>query len=81
MFETPAWQSIQLAWEEADDANDVAATGRASARPRARRSRVLDVPCGTGRIARLSRTGGSRSSGIDAIEAFLAGGTGRRASP
>ena len=54
MFETPAWQAIQLAWEEADDADDVAAkVERALALVRG--DRVLDVPCGTGRVAKRLR--------------------------
>jgi SAM-dependent methyltransferase len=69
MFETPAWQSIQLAWEEADDANDVAArVDRAlDLTPGAR---VLDVPCGTGRIATRLAGRGLAVVGIDAIETF-----------
>ena len=69
MFETPAWQSIQLAWEAADDANDVAArVDRAlDLTPGAR---VLDVPCGTGRIATRLAGRGLAVVGIDAIETF-----------
>jgi SAM-dependent methyltransferase len=70
MFETPAWQSIQLAWEEADDPDDVAA--RVSrALDLAPGSRVLDVPCGTGRIAARLADRGLTVVGIDAIETFL----------
>ncbi len=70
MFETPAWQSIQLAWEEADDADEVAqrverALGLAAG------ARVLDVPCGTGRIAARLAARGFALVGIDAIEPFL----------
>ena len=70
MFETPAWQSIQLAWEEADDADDAAAkVARAvGVRPGAR---VLDVPCGTGRIARRLADRGFDVVGIDATTVFL----------
>ncbi|MFI5055831.1 MAG: class I SAM-dependent DNA methyltransferase [Actinomycetota bacterium] len=71
MFETPAWQSVQLAWEEADAANDVAArVDRALGL--ARGARVLDVPCGTGRIATRLADRGFTVVGIDAIETFLA---------
>ena len=71
MFETPAWQSIQLAWEEADAANDVAArVDRALGL--ARGARVLDVPCGTGRIATRLADRGFAVVGIDAIDTFLA---------
>lgn len=71
MFETPAWQSIQLAWEETDAANDVAArVDRALGL--ARGARVLDVPCGTGRIATRLADRGLAVVGIDAIGTFLA---------
>jgi SAM-dependent methyltransferase len=71
MFETPAWQSIQLAWEEADAANDVAArVDRALGL--APGARVMDVPCGTGRIATRLADRGFAVVGVDAIETFLA---------
>jgi len=70
MFETPAWRSIQLAWEEADDADEVAARAE-RALGLAPGARVLDVPCGTGRIAtRLARRGFALV-GIDATAPFL----------
>ena len=71
MFETPAWQSVQLAWEEADDANDVAVRVD-RALDLAPGARVLDVPCGTGRIASRLADRGFAVVGIDAIETFLA---------
>jgi SAM-dependent methyltransferase len=70
MFETPAWQSIQLAWEEADDADDVAARVY-RALDLAPGARVLDVPCGTGRIAIRLADRGLTVVGVDAIAAFL----------
>ncbi len=69
MFETPAWQSIQLAWHEADDADDTAARVERALDLRTG-SRVLDVPCGTGRIAQRLADGGHRVVGLDAISAF-----------
>jgi len=70
LFETPAWQAIQLAWEEADDTDDVAAkVERALAL--APGDRVLDVPCGTGRVAKRLADLGQDVVGIDAIPAFL----------
>jgi SAM-dependent methyltransferase len=70
MFDTPAWQSIQLAWDEADDTDDtVARVARALAVSAG--SRVLDVPCGTGRIATRLLDRGYSVVGIDATPAFL----------
>jgi len=70
MFETPAWQAIQLAWEEADDADEVAARVE-RALGLAPGARVLDVPCGTGRIASRLAGRGLAPVGIDATEPFL----------
>lgn len=70
MFETPAWQSIQLAWEEADDADEVAQRVE-RALDLAPGARVLDVPCGTGRIASRLVGRGLAPVGIDATEPFL----------
>jgi SAM-dependent methyltransferase len=70
MFETPAWQTIQLAWEEADDTDEVAAkVERALALSPV--DRVLDVPCGTGRVAKRLASQGLDVVGIDAIPTFL----------
>src|SRR5262245_16043433 len=71
MFTTPLWQDLQLAWEEADDADEDAALVR-DALELAPRSRVLDAPCGTGRIARRPRAKGYHVVGLDANERFLA---------
>jgi SAM-dependent methyltransferase len=70
MFSSPLWQHLQLSWEEADDADgDAEKVARAlGLRPT---SRVLDVPCGTGRIARRLRARGHRVVGIDATPRFL----------
>jgi SAM-dependent methyltransferase len=71
MFALPMWQRVQLSWEEADDADadaDQVVRALALTAP----SRVLDVPCGTGRIAKRLRTLGHDVVGIDASERFLA---------
>jgi SAM-dependent methyltransferase len=71
MFAMPIWQRVQLSWEDADDADaDADQVGRALAL--ASRSRVLDVPCGTGRIAKRLRASGHGVVGIDATDRFLA---------
>jgi hypothetical protein len=62
MFETPAWQSIQLAWQEADDADDTAARVERALDLRTD-SRVLDVPCGTDDTAQRLADGDTASSG------------------
>lgn len=70
MFSSPSWQRLQLSWEEADDA-DEDAEQVARALRLAPGSSVLDVPCGTGRIARRLRADGHRVVGIDATARFL----------
>jgi SAM-dependent methyltransferase len=70
MFETPAWQSIQLAWEEADDAENVA--GKVErALDLSPGARILDVPCGTGRIVTRLLDRDYDVVGVDATPAFL----------
>jgi SAM-dependent methyltransferase len=70
MFVSPSWQRLQLAWEEADDADEDArrAVRALQLRPG---ERVLDVPCGTGRIARRLRAAGNPTVGVDATARFL----------
>src|SRR5262245_43590229 len=70
MFTLPAWQAVQMGWEDADDADeDVLQVWHAlELSPGAR---VLDVPCGTGRITARLRERGCRAVGIDATERFL----------
>jgi SAM-dependent methyltransferase len=70
MFTAPLWQAVQLSWESADDADeDTARVARALDLPPA--SRVLDVPCGTGRIAKRLAANGYVVVGVDATERFL----------
>jgi SAM-dependent methyltransferase len=70
MFSSTSWQRLQLSWEEADDADEDAAQVEQVLRL-APGSRVLDVPCGTGRIAWRLRAAGHRVVGIDATARFL----------
>ena len=77
MFGLPLWQRVQLSWEEADDA-DEDAEQVVRALELTSHARVLDVPCGTGRIAKRLRAMGHDVVGIDATHRFLevARGTG-----
>lgn len=70
MFESPAWQRVQLAWGSAEDADDQV--------DRVERAlhlepgmRVLDVPCGTGRIASRLAARGYDVVGVDITDRFL----------
>ncbi len=69
MFEG-AWQGVQLSpWWEEGTAADVDRVE--SALELARGSRVLDVPCGAGRVALELAARGHRVTGVDATAAFL----------
>ena len=70
MFSAPGWQAVQLAWEGADDADQEVDQLERVLELRSG-VRLLDVPCGTGRIARRLAERGHRVVGIDATEAFL----------
>src|SRR5438132_6829227 len=70
MFELPAWQAVQLGWESLEDADHhvdliVRATGSRAG------MRVLDVPCGTGRIAKRLAERGLDVVGVDKTDRFL----------
>jgi len=70
MFELPPWQSVQLGWESLEDADHqidgiVRVTGLEPG------MRVLDVPCGTGRIAKRLSARGFDVVGVDLTERFL----------
>jgi len=70
MFELEAWQSIQLGWEALEDSDRqvdriVTATGLQPG------MRVLDVPCGTGRIAKRLAARGLDVVGVDLTERFV----------
>jgi SAM-dependent methyltransferase len=70
MFALPQWQRVQLSWEEADDA-DEDAEQVVRALSLAAPARLLDVPCGTGRIARRLRVLGHDVIGVDDSDRFL----------
>jgi len=70
MFTLASWQAVQFAWEQADDVDDdVLHVWHALALSPG--ARVLDVPCGTGRIATRLRERGCIVVGIDATDAFV----------
>jgi SAM-dependent methyltransferase len=70
LFASPAWQAVQLGWSDVED--EVEQTDRLVAalglEPGAR---VLDVPCGTGRIAIHLAARGFDVVGVDRTERFL----------
>jgi len=71
MFALPRWQRAQLSWEEADDA-DTDAEQVVRALDLTASARVLDVPCGTGRIAKRLRVLGHDVVGVDIEDRFVA---------
>ena len=70
MFALPQWQRVQLSWEEADDA-DEDAEQVVRALSLSAPARLLDVPCGTGRIARRLQMRGHHVVGVDVSDRFL----------
>jgi SAM-dependent methyltransferase len=70
LFTAPLWQRVQRSWEEADDADEDAARIARALQLRVG-DRVLDAPCGTGRIARRLQAQGFPCVGIDATPRFL----------
>jgi SAM-dependent methyltransferase len=78
LFASPAWQAVQLGWSGVED--EVAQTDRlVAALGLEPGSRVLDVPCGTGRIAIQLAARGFDVVGLDITERFL--DEGRAAGP
>ncbi len=77
-FDSPRWQEVQLGWAAVEDAGD-----QAERIERAlglwRGARVLDAPCGAGRIAIELASRGCRVTGIDTVERFLDAGRERAA--
>ncbi len=76
MFASPAWQAVQLAWESAEDADDQVLRVERALRLEPG-MRVLDVPCGTGRIAGRLAALGYDVAGVDRTRRFLEEGRAR----
>ena len=76
MFGSPAWQAVQLSWEQAEDADDQVERVELALRLEPG-MRVLDVPCGTGRIATRLAARGYEVVGVDLTERFLEVGRAR----
>jgi SAM-dependent methyltransferase len=76
LFASPGWQAVQLGWESAEDADD-----QVDRIVRALRlepgMRVLDVPCGTGRIGARLAALGFDVVGVDLTDRFLEEGRSR----
>ncbi|MFN8233754.1 MAG: class I SAM-dependent methyltransferase [Actinomycetota bacterium] len=78
-FETEDWQRVQLGWGSLEDAGEQADRAiRALALEPG--ERVLDVPCGDGRIAIELADHGMRVTGVDMTERFLVAGRERAAA-
>jgi SAM-dependent methyltransferase len=70
MFELPPWQAVQLGWDSLEDSDQqVDRIVRATALEPG--MRVLDVPCGTGRIAKRLAARGLDVVGVDITDRFL----------
>lgn len=77
-FEAEAWQDVQLGWASVEDAGEqadrvVRALGLEEG------ERVLDVPCGDGRLAIELAARGFMVTGVDLTERFVEAGRARAA--
>jgi SAM-dependent methyltransferase len=72
MFTLPAWQAVQFAWSDDADDSDEDTRHAWHALALSPGARVLDAPCGTGRIATRLRERGCDVVGVDAIATFAA---------
>lgn len=70
MFASEAWQHVQLGWDSVEDASEQADRVVEALRLEPG-ERVLDVPCGTGRVAIELATRGFAVVGVDAEPRFL----------
>jgi SAM-dependent methyltransferase len=70
MFGSPFWQSVQLGWGSVEDADLVVDRVERALRLRPG-MRVLDAPCGTGRISSKLAARGYSVVGVDRTERFL----------
>ncbi len=70
LFASDAWQSVQLAWDDVEDGDDQAERVVEALRL-VPGERVLDVPCGTGRIASRLAARGLAVTGVDVTERFI----------
>lgn len=78
-FATAAWRRVQLGWGSLEDAAEQADRAiRALALEPG--ERVLDVPCGDGRVAIELAARGMDVTGVDLTEAFLEAGRERAAA-
>lgn len=70
MFASDEWQKVQLGWDAVEDADDQAdrVVRALQLEPG---MRVLDVPCGTGRIAGRLAARGCAVVGVDITDRFL----------
>lgn len=72
MFASPAWQAVQLSWDTLESERSPAQTDLIERALRLEPGmRVLDAPCGTGRIALELAARGYPVTGIDVTERFL----------
>jgi SAM-dependent methyltransferase len=70
MFELPSWQRVQVGWGSVEDAErQVELLERALGLEPG--MRVLDVPCGTGRVGKRLAARGYEVVGVDITERFL----------